>query len=147
MPIAVMPASGTFASGNTSAALLPPSSSDTRLSVPADASTIRRPTARLPVKLILSTSGWVIRASPVGSPGPVTRLTTPSGTPASSSSSTSRTTVNVAYSDGLITTVQPAPSAGATFCANSSSGAFHGRTAATTPTGSRNVIARWSPPW
>ena len=143
--IAARPMSG--ASGNTSVGLLPPSSRDTRLSVPADAATIRLPTPRLPVKLILSTSGCVISASPVGSPGPVTTLTTPSGMPASASSSTMRSTENDANSDGFSTTVQPAASAGASFCANSRNGAFHGRIAATTPIGSRNVIARWSPPW
>ena len=53
----------------------------------------------------------------------------------------------MAYSDGLATIVQPAARAGATFCADSSSGAFHGITAPTTPTGSRSVMTRWSPPW
>jgi hypothetical protein len=48
----------------------------------------------------------------------------------------------VAYSDGLTTIVQPAASAGATFWANSTSGAFHGITAPTTPTGSRRVMTR-----
>ena len=43
--------------------------------------------------------------------------------------------------------VQPAARAGATFCANSRIGAFHGTTAPTTPTGSRSVMTRWSPPW
>ncbi len=51
-----------------------------------------------------------------------------------------------AYSDGLRTTVHPAASAGATFCANSMSGAFHGMIAATTPTGSRNVMKKMSGP-
>ena len=51
-----------------------------------------------------------------------------------------------AYSDGFSTTVQPAASAGATFWANSMSGAFHGMIAATTPTGSRSVIVSRSAP-
>lgn len=45
----------------------------------------------------------------------------------------------VAYSDGLNTTVQPAASAGATFCANCITGALKGVIAATTPTGSLTV--------
>ena len=43
------------------------------------------------------------------------------------------------YSDGLITTVLPAASAGASFHAVSSSGEFHGMMAATTPSGSWRV--------
>jgi hypothetical protein len=42
-------------------------------------------------------------------------------------------------SEGLITTVQPAARAGATFQVISSSGEFQGVIAATTPTGSRRV--------
>ena len=45
------------------------------------------------------------------------------------------------WSLGLTTTVQPAASAGASFQVSSSSGEFHGTTAATTPTGSRRVKA------
>ena len=67
---------------------------------------------------------------------------TPAGTPASSMSLTRRSTENVAYSDGLITIVQPAARAGASFCALSSSGAFQGTIAPTTPTGSRSVMVR-----
>jgi hypothetical protein len=43
------------------------------------------------------------------------------------------------YSDGLITTVLPAASAGASFQAASSSGEFQGTIATTTPSGSRRV--------
>ena len=137
----------TSASANTSAGLLPPSSRLTRLNPSAAACMILRPTARLPVNESLLIIGWLISASPVGSPGPVTTFSTPGGSPASSISATSRSTENVAYSDGLSTIVQPAASAGASFCADSSSGAFHGTTAPTTPTGSRSVMTRWSPPW
>ena len=42
-------------------------------------------------------------------------------------------------SDGLITTVQPAASAGASFQPASIRGEFHGVMNAQTPTGSRNV--------
>ena len=137
----------TSASANTSAGLLPPSSRVTRLNPSADAATILRPVARLPVKDSLLTIGWLISAWPVGSPGPVTMFSTPGGSPASAIRAARRSTANVAYSDGLATMVQPAASAGAAFWANSSSGAFHGTTAPTTPTGSRRVRTRWSPPW
>src|SRR5262249_1934974 len=95
----------------------------------------------------LSTIGWLISASPVGSPGPVTMLSTPGGSPASSISAARRSTANVAYSEGFATIVQPAARAGAAFWANSSSGAFHGMIAPTTRTGSRSVSTMWSPPW
>ncbi len=139
MPIVIAAAEDTSASANTSAGLLPPSSRLTRLNVSADAAMTLRPTARLPVKESLSTMGWLISASPVGSPGPVTMLSTPAGSPASSIRAARRSTAKVAYSEGLATIVQPAASAGATFWAKSSSGAFHGITAPTTPTGSRSV--------
>jgi hypothetical protein len=137
----------TSASAKTTAGLLPPSSRLTRLQPRAAAIMTFSPTARLPVNDSLSTIGWLTSASPVGSPGPVTTLKTPSGSPASIISPASRSTANVAYSDGLSTIVQPAASAGATFCASSISGAFHGITAPTTPTGSRSVKTMWSPPW
>src|SRR5215467_9797165 len=126
VPMVSAAALGTSASANTSAGLLPPSSRLTRLNPAADAAMILRPTARLPVNESLSTIGWLISASPVGSPGPVTMFSTPGGSPASSISRASRSTANVAYSDGLATIVQPAARAGAAFWANSSSGAFHG---------------------
>ena len=100
---------------------------------------MRVPTARDPVNVIFSMPGWVMSASPVGSGGPVTRLSTPSGSPASWHSWAMRMEVSEANSLGLSTTVQPAARAGATFWANSITGAFHGITAATTPTGSLSV--------
>ena len=134
------------ASSNTMLGLLPPSSRVTLVIRSAEAARIRWPTPRLPVKVTLSTPGWVTSASPVGSPGPGTRLNTPDGTPASSISSVSRREVSTANSDGLSTTVQPVASAGATFWAKSMSGAFQGMTAATTPTGSRKLSIWTSPP-
>ena len=142
VPIVTAAAVPTSESAKTTAGLLPPSSRLTRLQPTAAAIMIFCPTARLPVNDSLSSIGWLIRASPVGSPGPVTTLSTGAGSPASSISAASRSTANVAYSDGLSTIVQPAARAGATFWANSGSGAFHGITAPTTPTGSRSVKAR-----
>ena len=58
------------ASSNTMLAPLPPSSSWTRLTLPADASTIRRPTSVEPVNAILRTPSWRARCSPTVRPGP-----------------------------------------------------------------------------
>ena len=69
----------TSTSSNTMLGLLPPSSSETRTMPSAAACIMRLPTGRDPVKVILSMPGWVMRASPVGSGVPVTRLSTPGG--------------------------------------------------------------------
>ena len=99
----------------------------------------RPPVAVEPVNAILSTPGWSTSAAPVGSPGPVTTLTTPGGKPASTTSS-ARASVDVGViSDGLTTTVFPAASAGKSFQPSRPSGVFHGVIAATTPIGSRSV--------
>ncbi len=139
IPMAPIATDETSMSSKIRFGLLPPSSSDTRTMPSAAACIIRVPTARDPVKVILSTPGWVMSASPVGSGGPVTRLRTPGGRPASSHSSAMRIEVSEAYSLGLSTTVQPAARAGASFWANNITGAFQGMTAATTPTGSLSV--------
>ena len=96
---------------------------------------IRLPAAVDPVKATLSVPGWVTRCSPTSRP-PGTTLTTPAGTPASSRTSASTKLLSGASGGGLTTTVQPAASAGATFHADSVTGAFQGTMAATTPTGS-----------
>ena len=71
------------ASAITMSALLPPSSSATRLSMPPAISPTRRPTAVEPVKEIIPTAGWRTSASPVSAaPGRTCR--TPAGRPASS---------------------------------------------------------------
>ena len=72
-------------------------------------------------------------------PVPLTRFTTPRGMPAFTTRSTSRTGASGASSDGLMTMVLPAASAGASFQIVSDRGAFHGTIAATTPIGSRTV--------
>ena len=78
---------------------------------------------------------------PAREPGPATTLTTPSGRPASSAIRAKRSAVSGVSSAGLSTTVLPAASAGASFQAAIVSGKFHGMISATTPSGSRNVIA------
>src|SRR5438093_1534851 len=84
---------------------LPPSSSDTRLSVDAVSRWISFPTSVEPVKAILSTMGWRTSAPPAVGPKPGTMLTTPAGTPASSSSSPRRSAVSGVCSAGLSTQV------------------------------------------
>jgi hypothetical protein len=78
-----------------------------------------------------STSGW-----PASGPKPVITLTTPLGKPACSTSSISARVEADVNSDGLITTVLPAASAGASLNDNRSSGEFQGVIIATTPSGS-----------
>ena len=71
-----------------------------------------RPSSREPVSVITGTSGWRTRRSPTAPPPPWTMLTTPFGTPASSSSSTKRCPSAGVSVAGLKTTVFPATSAG-----------------------------------
>jgi hypothetical protein len=66
-------------------------------------------------------------------------LTTPSGSPASWSSSPRRSADRGVCSAGLSTTVQPQASTGPSVHAAISSGKFHGMIWPTTPTGSRSV--------
>ena len=110
----------------------------TFLRLPAAACTISRPTSVEPVKATLSTPSWAASAAPA-SPNPVTMLTTPAGSPASSISSPSRSAESGVCSAGLSTTVTPAASAGPSFQAAISSGKFHGMICPTTPTGSLRV--------
>ena len=62
-------------------------------------------------------------------------LTTPGGTPASSSSSASASIVSGVSDAGLSTTVQPAASAGAILRVAIAAGKFHGVTSTATPAG------------
>ncbi len=92
-----------------------------------------------PVNATLATFGCSTSAAPTSAPKPVTTLTTPGGNPACSISSISFSVDVDVNSDGLITSVQPAASAGASLNESSSSGEFHGVMAATTPMGSCRV--------
>ena len=96
---------------------LPPSSSATRLTVCAATSEMRLPARVEPVKEIMSTCGCLTSASPAAGPKPVTRLNTPLGRPAASTTSARMKALNGATSEGFSTTVQPAASAGATLSA------------------------------
>ncbi len=127
------------ASASTMFGDLPPSSSVMCFSVSADPRMICLPVLVSPVNAILSMPGCSTIIWPTFEPGPVTTFSTPGGSPTSSAMSASARAVNGVWLAGLITTVLPAASAGATFHAVSSSGKFHGTIAATTPIGSRSV--------
>ena len=90
---------------------LPPSSSDTRLTVCDATSATRFPARVEPVKLTMSTSGCAAIASPTTGPVPVTRLNTPAGNPTSWTISARMNALSGATSEGLSTIVQPAASA------------------------------------
>src|ERR1019366_7688441 len=94
---------------------LPPSSSVTRFTVSAACLTMILPTAALPVKAILLTSGCCTSGAPQLSPNPVTMLTTPGGNPTSDRQPAISSAVSGVCSAGLSTQVQPAASAGASF--------------------------------
>ena len=118
---------------------LPPSSSITRLRLPAAPWTIFLPTSVEPVKAILSTPGWSTRAWPAVWPYPFTMFTTPSGTPASASTCSNTSAERGVSSAGLRMLLHPAASAGASLAAALNAGPFHGTMSPTTPTGSLSV--------
>ncbi len=129
------------ASANTTHADFPPSSSDTRVMFSELARRIAAPVAVSPVNPILSTRGSLTSASPTTPPGPGTTETHPSGTPASTSSSPSRSADNGVSDAGLMMTELPHARAGAVFHVVISIGKFHGTISAHTPTGSRSTTS------
>src|ERR1700712_221742 len=74
-----MPAAAKSASSSMITADLPPNSKKTRLTVSLAAAMIRRPTTVDPVKVITSTSGLVVNASPTAESDELMTLTTPGG--------------------------------------------------------------------
>ena len=129
------------ASAYTTFADFPPSSSVTRLIVPAAPAAIRRPTSVEPVNAIFATSSCSTRRCPQTEPGPATTFTTPSGTPASRAIRSNSRAVSGVSSAGFRTIVLPAASAGAIFHDAIVSGKFQGVINPTTPSGSRKVIS------
>ncbi|MBU9571701.1 hypothetical protein KTE35_04425 [Burkholderia multivorans] len=83
----------------------------------------------------MSICGCAVSAAPTSAP-PFTTLTTPAGTPAAATISSSACSAGEVSSDGFSTTVQPAASAGASFHAVVTIGKFHGTISAATPTAS-----------
>ena len=103
------------ASSKITLADLPPNSKATRL-ILCDANSPTRFPARVdPVKLTISTSGWLAKTSPTSGPVPFTKLKTPAGKPLSWMISAKIMALMGAISLGFKTTVHPAASAGATF--------------------------------
>ena len=118
---------------------MPPISACTFLS--SDAPRVYRsvPISVLPVNEIPATSGDSTSALPTLPPGPVIRLNTPGGTPASSNTSVSFTAHSGVLDAGLNTMALPQISAGAIFQAGIAMGKFHGVMMPTTPSGRRTV--------
>jgi hypothetical protein len=94
------------------------------------------------VKLILRTTGLLIRCSDTSAGTPHTTFSTPGGRPASWNSRASATTALGASSGPLRMMVQPAPTAAAILRMAWLNGKFHGVNAAHTPTGSRSTSWR-----
>jgi hypothetical protein len=124
---------------------LPPSSVVTGTMRAAAARRMFAAVGRPPVKLILRTLGWVDSAGPMR-PSPVTMLTTPFGKPACSMRRPNSSVETLACSDGLMTTVLPAASAGASLLASSGSGEFQAVISTATPSGSTSVKSKTSSP-
>ena len=82
--------------------------------VGAPAAAIRTPTAVDPVNDTMSMSGDEVSTDAGSGPWALTRLTTPGGNPTSSSTRASSTMASGSWGAGLMTTVFPMASAGAT---------------------------------
>ena len=78
------------------------------------------------MKEILRTAGLPVSSAPISAGMPVTMLMTPAGMPARSARTPSASAEKGVSSDGLITTVQPAASAGATLRVIIAFGKFQG---------------------
>ena len=125
-------------SGRTIAGSLPPSSSVTRLSVPAAARITCLPVSVLPVKAIFAIPGCAVIHFPSSS-SPLTALNTPGGRRSCTRSTSLRSHRGV-KGEGLTMMVLPATSAGAIFHTANRIGKFHGTIAPTTPRGVCRLI-------
>src|SRR4051812_25912460 len=123
---------------------LPPSSSDTFLTVGAHWLISKRPTCVEPVNESFRTMGFDVSSPPIAFGSPVTTLNTPDGTPARCASTAMASAENGVASAGFTTMVQPAASAGPTLRVIIAAGKFHGVIAAHTPTGSFTTTMRLS---
>src|SRR6202048_44397 len=112
---------------------LPPSSSDSFLTVPAHCCISNLPTSVEPVKVNLRTIGFEVSSPPTSFDGPVTQEKTPFGTPARSASSHNANAEKGVAVAGFSTIVQPAASAGPALRVIIAAGKFHGVVAAVTP--------------
>ncbi len=126
---------------------LPPSSSETFLTVREHCSIRSLPTSVEPVKESFFTIGFDVISPPISDADPVTTLSTPLGTPARSASSASASAENGVCDAGFSTTVHPAASAGPALRVIIASGKFHGVMQATTPIGCLMTTMRVSAWW
>ena len=127
---------------------LPPSSSDTFLTVDAHCAINCLPTSVEPVNVNLRTSGFSVNSCPIGAERfEVTTLNTPAGMPARRDNSASASADNGVCDGGLITKVQPAANAGPALRVIIAFGKFHGVIAATTPTGCLKTRIRLPVAW
>ena len=129
-------------SSKTMLALLPPSSSVTRLTCLAAPAITWVPTSVDPVNTTLRTSGWVTNRSPITEPRPGSTWNRSGSRPASTASSPIRRVVSGVHSAGLTSTALPAASAGANPHEAIGIGKFHGVIIPTTPSGSWKVTSR-----
>jgi len=142
-PVSSRTAASRSASSKTTAGALPPSSSDSRFSVCAAPAMIRLPVALDPVKLITSTASEATSASPTSVPYSLTEFTTPFGNDGQSCRHRiTRWWTSGVCGAGLITTVQPAASAGPSERTRRVTGAFHGTMIAATPAASRFIVEK-----
>ena len=123
---------------------LPPSSSDSFLTVLAHCAMRSLPVSVDPVNDSFLTIGLLVSSPPISVADPVMTLSTPFGTPARSASSASASAENGVCDAGFSTTVHPAAMAGPAFRVIIASGKFHGVMHATTPTGSLMTTMRLS---
>src|SRR6478752_8431141 len=132
------------ASSNTINGALPPSSSDTFLTVPAHCSISNLPISVEPVKVSLRTIGFEVISPPISFDPPVTQEKTPFGTPARSANSHRAKAENGVAVAGFSTIVQPAANAGPALRVIIAAGKFQGVIAAHTPIGSLSTTIRLS---
>src|SRR5258705_12014387 len=123
---------------------LPPISRWTFLNDGAAFSDTIRPTWVAPVNDTTRTSSLTVIVLPTSPPPPVTRLTTPRGTPASSRTLTKFNADSGVRVAGLNTTVLPQTSAGMIFHEGIAIGKFHGVMMPQTPSGWRTDMANLS---
>src|SRR3954463_10763713 len=142
--IAPLTAISISASSNTMKGALPPSSSETFLTVPAHCSISNLPISVEPVKVSLRTIGFEVISPPISLAPPVTQEKTPFGTPARSANSHSASAEKGVAEAGFSTIVQPAASAGPHLRVIIAAGKFHGVMAAQTPIGSFVTTIRLS---
>ncbi len=108
-----------------------------RSAFPAARSATRCPVSTEPMNATACVPGLEAISSPTTGPGPVTRLSTPAGTPASATHSARATAHTDVEGAAAQTTALPAASAGAITSAGIVYGQFHGVMTPTTPRGAR----------